>query len=363
MSVIRNTPTARKFAGAFGLVCTLCLGLGTYSLVNFRSLAESNGDVSESTFPSVVDLTNAQKGLDALRRYDLALSLCHTQECTASHLEGRQTALANFQDGLKRYEALIDSPEERQNYQVLTAKFAQYLEISNRNVSLRAAGKNGDASDLITSGSTVEIFNETQAATNADLNINVKQGMDSARSATSSSTRATWINLIVMLIIIALCAVIGLILNREIVPRIESLKIAVEAMAAKDLTTSVQVTGTDELGRLGEAFNTSMATVREVLVSVAQGAETLSAATTEISARAVQSAGNARSRVGQDQPDCGGGAGDDGDDRRDQPQRGERGGGQPRVGGDGRAGRSRDAGGGRRPWRRSPPPPKRFQTR
>ena len=123
---------------------------------------------------------------------------------------------------------------------------------------------------LITSGSTVEIFNETQAATNADLNINVKQGMDSARSATSSSTRATWINLIVMLIIIALCAVIGLILNREIVPRIESLKIAVEAMAAKDLTASVQVTGTDEMGRMGEAFNTSMATVREVLVSVAQ---------------------------------------------------------------------------------------------
>ena len=65
-------------------------------------------------------------------------------------------------------------------------------------------------------------------------------------------------------------------------------------MAAKDLTASVRVTGTDEIGQLGEAFNASVASIRKVLQSVAKGADTLSSATTEISARAVQSAGNSR---------------------------------------------------------------------
>jgi methyl-accepting chemotaxis protein len=62
------------------------------------------------------------------------------------------------------------------------------------------------------------------------------------------------------------------------------------------MTVSVEESGTDEIGWLSAALNTSVAAMRSVLVSVAQGAETLSAATTEISARAVQQAGNARTQ-------------------------------------------------------------------
>ena len=85
-------------------------------------------------------------------------------------------------------------------------------------------------------------------------------------------------------------------LTREIAPRLERIKAAVEAMAAKDLTASIRVTGIDEIGHLGEALNSSVASMRAVLESVAQGADTLSAATTEISTRSVQSAGNARTQ-------------------------------------------------------------------
>jgi methyl-accepting chemotaxis protein len=62
------------------------------------------------------------------------------------------------------------------------------------------------------------------------------------------------------------------------------------------MTTSIRVTGSDEIGRLGEAINTSVAAMRDVLQSVARGAETLSAATTEMSARSIQAAGNANTQ-------------------------------------------------------------------
>jgi len=71
---------------------------------------------------------------------------------------------------------------------------------------------------------------------------------------------------------------------------------ALERMAEKDLTVSVPEVGSDEIGRLSVAMNTTVASMRGVLQSFAQGADTLSAATTEISARAVQSAGNAHSQ-------------------------------------------------------------------
>src|ERR1700685_176167 len=101
MSVIRNMPIARKFAIAFGSICILCLGLGAYSLINFRSIAKNNADVSESTFPSVVYLGTAQKALNATRRYDLALLLCQTPQCTTTRLADRKKAIDEFQEGLK----------------------------------------------------------------------------------------------------------------------------------------------------------------------------------------------------------------------------------------------------------------------
>jgi methyl-accepting chemotaxis protein len=299
MSVIRNAPIARKFAMAFGLVCLLCLGLGTFSFIEFRNLVNRNADVSESTFPSVIDLGKAQMALDAMRRLDLAALLCQTPTCTATRLSDRQKNIAEFQEALSGYEPLVDSPEERQNYEVLTAKFAQYLDLSNRSVALLTAGKTHDALDAIGSDSAYALFNETMAAANADFQINVKQGMDSARSATATGTHAIWINGIVTLILVVLCAVVGFVLNREIAPRVMRGVACLEQLAAKDMSLNVEITGTDELGRLGVALNHLAAEMRNVLQSVAKGAETLSAATTEISTRAVQSSGNSRTESGK----------------------------------------------------------------
>ena len=85
-------------------------------------------------------------------------------------------------------------------------------------------------------------------------------------------------------------------LTSEIAPRLNRLKAAMEAMAAKDMTTIVRITGTDEIGRLGEAFNATLPRCGASSNPWPRAAETLSAATTEISASAVQSAGNANTQ-------------------------------------------------------------------
>ena len=94
---------------------------------------------------------------------------------------------------------------------------------------------------------------------------------------------------IATLLIIALCVLVGIVLTRLIAPRIARGTEMLERLAAKDLTAYVQVTGTDEIGRLGAAINKCAETIRIVLQEVGSGADTLSAASTEITARAVQS--------------------------------------------------------------------------
>jgi methyl-accepting chemotaxis protein len=293
MSVIRNIPIARKFSLAFGLVCILCVTLGTYSFFTFRTISASSVDVSENGFPAVVTLSNARGAFNRLGRADLNLLLCQTPSCSAQQSSLRQKAINDYETALKLYEPTISYPGEREVYQRVTAGIARYRDVSDRTVALLAAAKTGDALDTLTSASAVAAFDDTATDLTENLNLSVKYGTESSKHATSVSSRAIWINLAVTILIVGLCALIGATLTRVIAPRIGRATAALERLAAKDLTTHMRVSGTDEIGRLGDALNTSVSSMREVLLSVAQGVETLSAATTQMSARSVQTAGNA----------------------------------------------------------------------
>jgi len=163
-------------------------------------------------------------------------------------------------------------------------------------MGMLAAGKKNDAVDLMQSDHNGAKINAATTAANQATEEYATNGSADARDATSASNRAAWISAGITLLIVLLSAIVGVMLTREIAPRLAHLKDAMEAMAAKDLTTSIRITGTDEIGRFGEAINATVAEMRSVLRSVAQGADTLSAASAEISAASVQSAGNAHTQ-------------------------------------------------------------------
>ena len=296
MQWLRNLPISRKFFFAFGIVCGLCVVLGAYTFITFRSVAARNLDVSGNTFPSVIYLADVRGGFNTLRRAELGMLLCSTPECKSSSSAKRQKAIDSYQQAIKSYEPFIADPHERDVYQKFLASVAQYRDIGDRAVAALAAEKTGDALDLLMSDSAQAAFDAAAAGMTEDLQLNANQGMEEAQASTGASNRATWVSAGVTLLIVLLCAVIGWTLTSVIAPRLAVVQAALEQMAQKDLTVHVNATGTDEIGRLGNALNTCADSMRGVLHSVAQGAETLSAATTEMSARSVQSAGNANTQ-------------------------------------------------------------------
>jgi methyl-accepting chemotaxis protein len=72
-----------------------------------------------------------------------------------------------------------------------------------------------------------------------------------------------------------------------------------ERVADRDLTVAVKSQGTDEIGRMSTALNTSVDAMRKVLRTVSQGAENLSAAAAEMSSRSTEANGNAQSQSGK----------------------------------------------------------------
>jgi methyl-accepting chemotaxis protein len=295
MQWLRNLPIARKFILAFGIVCGLCIVLGTYTFIAFSSIATKNAAVSENSFPSLIHIGDIRDGVNVERREDLELMLCQTPACTADHSTKRQKAIAAYQEAVKAIEPLL-LPEDRDPYQKFTAALKQYQGLSDQGIGLVTGGHIGDGLDLLSSDAVAASLNQALGMAEIGFQNHAKLGVESASGATRASTRAMWVNTGVTLMIVLLCALIGTLLTRLIAPRLLKAKEGLERMAAKDLTITAAATGRDEIGQIADALNASVTAIRGVLQSVAQAAETLSAATTEISARSVQTAGNAHTQ-------------------------------------------------------------------
>ncbi len=293
MSMLRNIPISRKFIIAFGIVCALCVLLGAFTFIILRNIAAKSAEVSGEHLPSMILIGDIRNDVNIERRETLEMMLCQTPSCTSNHSEKRQQAISGYQESLNKIAPTIVA-EEREQYEKFVGSIKQYQDASDRGVALLAAGKAGDALDLLSSDALAGWLNEALAATDNGVRIHAQIGMDKAVAVTSESIRSAWINTGANLLIVLLCALIGITLTKVTAPRIEYLGRLLEQVAAKDLTAHADVTGTDEIGQCGATLNSSMESIRAVMRSVAKGAETLSAATTEISARAVQSASNAR---------------------------------------------------------------------
>lgn len=296
MSAIRNIAIGRKFTLAFGLVCTLAISFGFATFLSLRSVSRENKELSVDDLPSVLQLAEARDDLGAMGREQIEVALCRTRQCQSDRLDNRARAIQAFQTAINSYAPLVSNPEEERLFASVNTAFAMFKEFSDREVAYYTSGRKVRTIETPMSRSSRQAFEATMAALNKLSEFNVREGQSSANTATQGSSRATWIGVMATLLIVLLSALVGVVLTRVIAPRIARGTAMVERLAARDLTAYVRVTGTDEIGRLGLALNKCAETFRSVLREVGRGADTLTAATNEITTRATQSAGNAHTQ-------------------------------------------------------------------
>ena len=299
MISFRNLPVSRKFTLAFGVVCGLCLLLGVFVYLAFRSVAAKSADVRDNSLPSVLVLSNLRGDLNVWRRQDLDLLLCPAADCTQRHHQSRLKAIETYQQDLNLYLPMVRSREEKNASDKFQAVVAHYAGLSDKGVQLLEAGKASDAFDALGSEDAASEFQQALDVLESVLKLNADSGAQSAKDAVAASNQATWVTMGIIAAIVLLCALVGVLLTRIIAAPLRAATAALEQVAEKDLTVAVEVESTDEIGRLCTALNTSVAAMRSVLGTVAQGAENLSAATAQMSARSLEANGNAQSQSGK----------------------------------------------------------------
>lgn len=297
MQVLRDLCISKKFFIAFGAVCLLCGVVGAASLIGFLKVRSAIHDIVSDSMPSMRIAADIRYSVATIRRTDALLLLCDTSACTTRLATKREKYIADYQKAIDEYGQLISSPQERELYETIRTNAAAYIAFSEQSRKLADSGDAAGASKLLLYGDAVKAYNATADAVEADVALNNKDGIAEGAGASQLVRTLLIVICVVMAFTVLMCAVIGAALTRLIVPPLLSATSALEQVAERNLTATVEVQGEDEIGRLSNALNTTVASIRGVLHSVAQGADTLSAAAAELSVRSGQTSENTRAQT------------------------------------------------------------------
>jgi methyl-accepting chemotaxis protein len=292
MQLLRNLPVSRKFTAAFGLVCLLCMVLSAFTVSAFHSVTTKAADVRDNTLPSMIALGSIDTAFNASRREELALLLCPTPDCKSTEQSRYQQAISDYNRAIEAYAPMISSPGEREFFEQFKGATERYNQIAAHVLSDVASNNMGDALDQIMSDAAVKSFDQGLKDIDQERRLNLRYGTENAMAAASTANRSTWITVSIASVVLLLCVMTGWGLTRMIAPPLSAVTKALEQLAERDLTVSVDVSGEDEVGRLGTALNRCVSAMRSVIESVAGGVRTLSSAAEELSVRSRETSGN-----------------------------------------------------------------------
>jgi methyl-accepting chemotaxis protein len=276
----------------------VCAVLGGGALAVFFTVAAGLKSIVGSSMPAINALGDIRYSVSTIRRTDALLLLCKADDCVKRLAVKRKAYVASYWAGMEKYEPLVRTEKERALLETIRKNAAAYLVFSDRSRALSDAGQAGDAAQLLLYGDAVKSYNAAVDAVEEDVKLNHERGEAEGAQALALVRMVLIAISVLMGIAVLLCAVIGTVLTRSIAPPLMAVTTALEQVAAKDLTVSVEAQGSDEVGRLSVALNSTVAAMRGVMQSVAQSSEMLSATAAVLIDRSTDSSENANSQAG-----------------------------------------------------------------
>lgn len=298
MTFLRNLSISRKLAAGFSLVCLLTMVAGWMSLRAMAALNQSTVDIDSNWLPSVRALGEVNDAANGYRRAEINLLVCPTDDCIKQYRALVTKRKASFDAAMAVYAPRISSDEERALYQQIEQAFAAYLETSNRVLQAADAGQPLVAQALTTSEGG-ERFRALLAQIALDIALNDKGAAAATRHAAALYRSQFRLILSVVASVILLSILAGWALTRMIATPLVRAAVLLRKVADKDLSQTLEVTSTDEVGQLSASVNTTIESMRDILASITRSTEMLASATNEISAGASQSAAGSKDQAGQ----------------------------------------------------------------
>ncbi|KJZ43226.1 methyl-accepting chemotaxis protein [Pseudomonas fluorescens] len=279
---LRNLNIAPRAFLGFAFIALLVIVLGVFAVNRMTTIHQASIDMETTQLPSVGFLGNLTENV--LRMRILSFRVLVNRDPAA--LQEAQTRIGVLVDKVRSaqssYAALSATPEEAALYKTFTATLDSYLQAQTQMLELSRQNKLDEMRTLINTrikegtDQMGEQLNKLVAMNNADAKTASAEAGEQYRSAITG--------IIVVAVIAALMTVLlAWLLTRSIVTPLNRALLAAQTIAGGNLTTLIEVDGTDEPARLLGALSAMQASLRKTIEQIAGSATQLGAAAEELS--------------------------------------------------------------------------------
>lgn len=274
---------------AFGFLILLSLIFGVYSIFTIQSLKIQTNEIASNWLPGVDRIHAVNTAAANMRKAEYKYIADKANADLAKY--EMTTYQKQVEDGLDSYEKTIQNDNDRRLFNEVKTNWDNYKKEDQKIIQISDTQGTEQALELINGESKTA----SDALTNSITALLKYNELNASQVSQDSNTRANSASFILTLLIVFV-SIVSLItayfISRGIANSIRELLKTSKKMAEGDLTERIAVKSKDEIGIVGEAFNTAIENTSQLLKNVItnmgrlqEHTQTLSASVQEISAQ------------------------------------------------------------------------------
>ena len=259
----------------------LMIILSLFSLLQLQKVNQISTDMEENWMPSAIFVSAMNTNAADYRVAELQHILSVSDAEMANYEKTMNTIYADFETNRNAYAKLISLPEEKKVYEAFTLAWNDYMTEHKLVLELSRANRNDEAKLLIREKSEVA-YGKAGKLVDQMIKINIDGGNKASRLGDLHYHESrTWI-IAQLLFSIALGLAMALFIARIISAQLRIAVSVAQRVAAGDLTGKIDVTSTDETGKLMQALKDMSASLQQIVGQVRSGTDTIATASSQI---------------------------------------------------------------------------------
>ena len=283
--MLKNLSIKMRLLAGFGIVMFLSALLAIIAVLSIRTLSSDTDRIVNDRWPKTVLANEVIDNINVVARALRNAIILEDPLLVQQELARIPEASKIVTDNLDNLEKMISTDKGKQLLNDLKVKRAAYREDLAKAVEIVKEGRKKEAGIYL-----VKTLRKTQSAyfsATADLIKYQGQLMgESGKEATSRAKQTQTIIVALMLVSTLLSIGGSLIIVRSItVPLSEGVDVA-NRLAAGDLTASITIRSSDEIGMLMKAMDNMVKSLRDLIIKIKYAAENMASGSEQLSASA-----------------------------------------------------------------------------
>ena len=280
---LRNISVSTRASLSFAVMALIVLLVGGLSLLQMQRMNDNAERVEQEWLPSILALNDMSREFLRIRALTLRLFVNRDAQTMRSTEQSLGQVKDQLSEAQERYRKLISSQAEQAMFDRYLAAQNEYLREQSKFVELSRQDKLEEGRAVVNG----ELNSHANDAAQALLDMTELNKKGAATSiAEGRAVFAAAINWVVIFIVLAvvLTIVLALVLTRSIVKPLSEAVAVARTVASGDLSTTIQVEGTDEPAQLLEALKSMQQSLRSTIQHIADSSNQLASASEELHA-------------------------------------------------------------------------------